>query len=113
MFRGDVWDARFPAPVGARPCVVLTTTTLVARLGAVTVAEITGTRGPASTHVEVGSEAGLTGRTQSWVNVTGLHTIPKGKLRHQRGRLAPAELARVNAALRLYLDLDDGLASDL
>lgn len=107
MFRGEVWDARFPPPVGSRPCVVLTTNTLISRLGSVTVAEITGTRGPSSTHVEVGAEAGLTGRSQSWINVTGLHTIPKGKLRHQRGRLAPAEVARVNAALRLYLDADD------
>lgn len=106
MFHADVWDVQFPPPVGARPCVVLTTNALIPRLGAVTVAEITGVEGPGSTHVEVGSEAGLTGRSRSWVNATGLHTVPKGKLRLHRGRLAPSELGHVAAAVRAYLDLD-------
>ncbi|MGH3446271.1 MAG: type II toxin-antitoxin system PemK/MazF family toxin [Nocardioidaceae bacterium] len=107
MFRGDVWDVHFPAPIGSRPCVVLTTNALIDRLGAVTVAEVISTEGPGSTHIELGHESGLTGRAQSWANVTGLHTVPKGKLRRQRGRLAPAELAHVGAAVRGYLDLDD------
>jgi mRNA-degrading endonuclease toxin of MazEF toxin-antitoxin module len=107
VFRGDVWDVRFPAPIGSRPCVVLSTNALIERLGAVTVAEITGTEGPRSTHVEVGAEAGLSGRARSWVNATGLHTVPKGKLRRHRGRLGQDELAAVNVAVRLYLELDD------
>lgn len=107
MFHGDVWDVRFPPPVGARPCVLLTTNALIPRLSAVTVAEITGTEGPGSTHIEIGRDAGLTGRARSWVNVTGLHTVPKGKLRTHRGRLVASELTRVASAIRLYLDLDD------
>jgi mRNA-degrading endonuclease toxin of MazEF toxin-antitoxin module len=86
---------------------VLTTNVLIDRLGAVTVAEVTGTEGPGSTHIELGFEAGLSARSRSWVNVTGLHTVPKGKLRRHRGRLAPTELAHVAAAVRVYLDLDD------
>ncbi len=108
MFRGDVWDVQFPPPIGTRPCVVLTTSVLIARLGAVTIAEITSSEGPRSTHIEVGPAAGLTGRTQSWINATGLHTVPKGKLRRHCGRLAPAELAHVATAVRAYLDLDLG-----
>jgi mRNA interferase MazF len=101
-----VWDIQFPPPVGSRPAVVLTTNALITRLGAVTVAEVTGTAGPASTHVEVASEAGLTGRDRSWVNVTGPHTVPQGKLRRRRGRLAPIELDRVGAAIHLYLGVE-------
>ncbi len=112
MFRGDIWDAQFPSPIGARPCVVLTTNALIGRLGAVTIAEITGTEGPASTHVELAPEVGLSGRSRSWVNATGLHTVPKGKLRRHRGRLALTELHRVNAAVRAYLDLDDDVDRD-
>lgn len=109
MFRGDVWDVQFPAPIGPRPCLLLTTDVLIPRLGAVTVAEITGTEGPASTHIEVGAEVGLTVRSRSWVNITGLHTVPKGKLRRHRGRLGPVELMRVATAIVDYLDLaDDG-----
>lgn len=104
MFHGDVWDVRFPPPIGPRPCVLLTTNALIGRLGAVTVAEVTRTEGPSTTHVELSAESGLTER--SWVNVTGLHTIPKGKIRRHRGRLASGELARVAEAVRLYLDLD-------
>ena len=107
MFHADVWDVQFPAPVGARPCVVLTTNALIPRLVAVTIAETTSTEGPGSTHVEVGPEAGLTGRPRSWVNVTGLHTVPKDKLRIYRGRLSPTELDHVADAVRAYLDLDD------
>lgn len=107
MFRGDVWDVQFPPPVGPRPCLVLTTSALIGRLGAVTIAEITSTEGPGLTHIEVGPDAGLTGRPRSWVNVTGLHTVPKGKLRRHRGRLAGAELARITVAVRACLDLDE------
>ncbi len=98
---------QFPQPIGARPCVVLTTNALISRLGAVTIAEITSTEGPASTHIELGADAGLTGRARSWVNTTGLHTVPKGKLRRHRGRLTPTELHRIATAVRTYLDLDD------
>lgn len=106
MFHGDVWDVQFPLPVGSRACLVLTTNVLIPRLGAITVAEITSTEGPGSTHIEVGLEAGLTGRPRSWVNVTGLHTVPKGKLRSHRGRLSTIELGQVCAAVVRYLDLD-------
>lgn len=106
MFRGEVWDAQFPSPIGTRPCVVLTTNPLINRLAAVTVAEITGTEGPATTHIGVGPDSGVTGRDRSWVNTTGLHTVAKGKLRRQQGRLSPSELRAVNQAVRLSLDLD-------
>jgi mRNA interferase MazF len=97
---------QFPKPIGTRPCVVLTSNPLIARLGAVTVVEVTGTAGPPSTHVDVDADAGLTGRDRSWVNATELHTIPKSKLRRHRGRLSPVELRRVSNAVRVSLDLD-------
>jgi mRNA-degrading endonuclease toxin of MazEF toxin-antitoxin module len=86
--------------------VILTSNVLIPRIGAVLVAEITGTEGPPSTHIEVPPEVGLTGRDQSWVNVTGLHTVMKGKLQRQRGRLGPIELDHVKNAIRLVLSLD-------
>ncbi|MGH3434691.1 MAG: type II toxin-antitoxin system PemK/MazF family toxin [Thermocrispum sp.] len=106
MFRGDVWDVQFPRPIGARPCVVLTVNALITRIGAVTVAEITGTEGPRSTHIEVGPDGGLPGRARSFVNATAVHTVGKGKLRRLRGRLGPAQVDALDAALSLYLDLE-------
>ncbi len=106
MFRGDLWDVQLPAPVGSRPCVVLTTNALIPRLSAVTIAEITNTQGPPSTHIELGPDAGLTGREHSYINTTALHTVPKAKLRKQRGRLSPTELTHLATAVRRYLELD-------
>lgn len=102
--RGDVWDAQL-SQIGAHPVVVLTVNALVQRLGAVTVAVITGTEGPSSTHVQLDRDAGLTGHEVSYANATDLHTVPKERLRKRRGRLHPAELTSLEGAIRAYLGL--------
>lgn len=102
--RGDVWDARLPR-AGDHPVVVLTVNVLIPRLSAVTVAVVTGTEGPAQTHIPLDREAGLTGHDVSYANATDLHTIGKPRLRRRRGRLHPRELARLEEAVRLYLGL--------
>lgn len=103
--RGEVWDARLPNPIGEHPVLVLTTNALISRLSAVTVVLITGTEGPASTHIRLDRDAGLTGYDISYVNVTDLHSVAKTRLRHQRGRLFLAELESVEGAVRDYLGL--------
>jgi mRNA interferase MazF len=85
--------------------VVLTVSPMIAWLGSVTAALVTSTQGPPSTHIAVGSEAGLSGHRESFVNATDLHTIPKPALRRRRGRLHQTELARVENAIRTYLGL--------
>ena len=102
--RGDVWDARLPR-AGDHPVVVLTINVLIPRLSAVTVAVVTGTEGPAQTHIPLDSESGLTGYDVSYVNATDLHSVDKSRLRHRRGRLHPRELARLEEAVRVYLGL--------
>jgi mRNA interferase MazF len=102
--RGEVWDVRLPR-VGEHPAVVLSVNALNARLSSVAVAVVTRTEGPAPTHVAVGREAGLTRYDTSYVNATDLHAVDKARLRTRRGLLHPAELARVESAVRLYLGL--------
>jgi len=102
--RGDVWDARLPR-VGDHPVVVLTINVLIPRLSAVTVAVVTGTEGPAQTHIPVDSESSLTGYDVSYVNATDLHSVDKSRLRHRRGRLHPRELAGLEKAIRVYVGL--------
>jgi mRNA interferase MazF len=85
--------------------VILTVNPMISRLGTVTAALVTGTEGPAETHIPVGAEAGLTQHSESYVNATDLHTIPKPKLSRRRGRLHPAELERLEDAVRVYLGL--------
>jgi mRNA interferase MazF len=103
--RGEVWHAHFPGAIGPHPVLILTVNAVGQRISALTVAVITGTAGPPSTHVEVDSNAGLTGHDVSYVNVTDLHTLPKSKLRRRRGRLHPADLVQVENAVRGYLGL--------
>ena len=66
---------------------------------------MTGTAGPGYTHVPLGTEAGLTDYAESYANATDLHTIPKLRLRRRRGRLAGAEMASLEQAVRTYLGL--------
>jgi mRNA interferase MazF len=70
-----------------------------------TVLVVTGTEGPAATHIPVRPEAGLTKYDVRYVNVTDVHTIAQGKLSKRRGVLHPAELARLAEALRVTLGL--------
>jgi mRNA interferase MazF len=85
--------------------VILTVNPMIARLGAVTAVLVTGTAGPRYTHIPLGAEAGLAEYSESYANATDLHTIPKPRLHHRRGRLAGAELASLERAVRTYLGL--------
>lgn len=102
--RGEVWQTRLPR-LGEHPAVVLSINPMISRLSSVTVAVVTGTEGPAVTHVPVGSEAGLTSYDVSFVNATDLHTVARGSLRRRMGLLHPAEIARLEEAVRTYLGL--------
>jgi mRNA interferase MazF len=103
--RGEVWSCALPNPVGPHPVVVLTVNRTAEPLAAVSVAVITGTAGPRTTHVSLGPESGLTKYAESFVNCTDLHTVAKPRLRRRIGLLAPAELERVEASVRLVLGL--------
>jgi mRNA interferase MazF len=103
--RGEVWDAQLPHGIGPHPVLILTANAVGTKLSALTVAMITGTEGPSPTHVRLDHDAGLTGHDVSYVNATDLHTLPKVKLRKQRGRLSLVELSQVEEAIRGYLGL--------
>jgi mRNA interferase MazF len=83
----------------------MTINALISRLSSVTIAVITGTAGPAPTHITLDAEAGLTHYEVSYVNATDLHTVDQSRLKRQRGRLHPAELQRLEVAIRTYLGL--------
>jgi mRNA interferase MazF len=102
--RGEVWDAHLPV-VGSHPVVVLTVNPLLARLRSVTVSVVTGTEGPRVTHVELGRAAGLTKDPVSYANATDVHTVAQTRLTKRRGILHPAEMARLEDAVRTTLGL--------
>lgn len=102
--RGEVWDAHVRG-VGTHPFVILTVNLMIGRLGSVTAALVTGSPGPRYTHIPLGSEVGLTEYTESYVNATDLYTVPKPRLHRRRGRLAAAEMANLENAVKTCLGL--------
>ncbi|MDP4013797.1 MAG: type II toxin-antitoxin system PemK/MazF family toxin [Candidatus Nanopelagicales bacterium] len=103
--RGEIWDIDFPR-IGRHPGLVLTNQILLARLGAYTVAVITHTEGPASTHIPVGPEEGC---DDSFINVTDLQTVRAGHFRSRRGEIAHELSREVGSAVIRALDLDSPL----
>jgi len=104
--RGEVYDCRFPAPIGVHPAVVLTINALIPRFASVIVVLITGTAGPRPLRIPVGPEAGLIGHDESHVDVTSVFTVSPAQLRRRRGRLGPGELAAVEQGLATVIGLE-------
>ncbi|QSB14490.1 type II toxin-antitoxin system PemK/MazF family toxin [Natronosporangium hydrolyticum] len=102
--RGEVWLCALPT-AGPHPVVVLTVNRIAAPLSAITVALVTGSAGPATTHVAIGRDAGVSKYPESYVNCTDLHSVGKPRLRRRLGRLAPVELRGVEHAIRTVLGL--------
>ncbi|CAM5573898.1 hypothetical protein SANTM175S_08883 [Streptomyces antimycoticus] len=70
-----------------------------------TVAVVTGTSGPAATHLPIGSECGVTKYDESYVNCTDLHTVDKSRLRRRLGLLDPVEMRQIEDRVRVILGL--------
>ena len=104
--RGEIWEAHIPR-AGTHPVVILTINALRPRLSSVTVAVVTGTQGPRSTHIPVGVDAGLNRYAESYVNATDIHSVPTASCRIRRGLLARVELRAVEEALKTSLGLHE------
>jgi mRNA interferase MazF len=103
--RGEVWACALPGPIGPHPVVILTVNRIAQPLSAVTVALITGSAGPATTHVRIGPDSGLRKYEKSYVNTTDLHTVRKPQLRRRLGLLSVGELRAVEGCIRTVLGL--------
>ena len=90
---------------GSHPAVVMSVNSLNSRLGHVAVIPITGTPGPAGTHIPLDADAGLTRYDHSFADVTSLRPVARTSLRIQRGLLAHTEVTRIETQLRTYLGL--------
>lgn len=92
--------------VGSHPVVILTINLLLQRLSSTTAVLITGTSGPRSTHIPLGSNAGLARYPESYAVATELHNVPLQALRMRRGRLDRNELRALEDAIRVAHGLD-------
>lgn len=101
MNRGGVYDAAVPG--GAHPAVIVTRDRAIPLLSNICVVAITSTIRDLPTEVPLGPSQGLS--RDCVANCDNLFTIPKRALERRRGALGPAELHRLNDALRIALDL--------
>jgi mRNA interferase MazF len=90
---------------GEHPAVVLSVNPINVRLGHVAVTPITGTPGPAATHVTLTADAGLTGHDESQADITGLQPVARCRFRRRRGVVVSSELAHLEERFRIYLGL--------
>ena len=102
--RGEVWDVAFPG-FGVHPAVVMSVNALNTRLGHVAALPITGTSGPTLTHIPLTADAGLTRYDESFVDITAVQAVARGRCRGRRGLLTPSEMVRIEGQLRVYLGL--------
>jgi mRNA interferase MazF len=100
--RGAIYDVEIAG--GRRPAVIVTRDRAIPLLANVTVVGITGTIRDLPTEVPLGPELGLA--RECVANCDSLFTVPKTVLAARRGELDPERLERLNAALRIALDLE-------
>lgn len=107
MKRGEVWWGSLPSPMGRRPVLVVQSDTFnSSRIGTVVVCLITSSLklegAPGNVRLPEG-EAGLP--KPSVVNVSQVLTFDRARLSERLGKLSELAQQRVDAGLRLVLDL--------
>lgn len=107
MKRGDLFKVRKPDgdPKLSRVFVVVSRPALIAsRFSTVICAPVYTSRHGLATEVNVGIDEGL--RHESAVHCDGLVSLPKAMLTDFIGSLSPAQLARLDEALRIALHVE-------
>lgn len=110
MKRGEVWWGSLPSPMGRRPVLVVQSNSFnSSRIGTVVVCLITSNLSaqdaPGNVRLPEG-EAGLT--RPSVVNVSQVLTFDRARLAERMGKLSELSQQRVDAGLRLVLELPGG-----
>ena len=100
--RGDVWEADLGPLAG--PMIVVTREVAIPVLSRVTCVAITKTARGHMAEIELSRADGV--EEGSVANCDWLVTLSKDSLLRHRGRLGPATLRRLNAAIVLALGLD-------
>ena len=102
MNRGDVYDAALPG--GPHPAVIVTRDRAIPLLRNVCVVAVTSRVRDLPTEVPLDKRNGLA--RDCVANCDNLFTIPKRALERRRGALDPEQRERLNASLRIALELD-------
>ncbi|HAJ31933.1 MAG TPA: hypothetical protein DCK79_00945 [Candidatus Atribacteria bacterium] len=103
MYKGEIWWANLPSPIGKRPVVLLSRDEAYSVRNAVTVAEVTSTIRNIPVEVNLGLEDGLPKKCV--MNLDTIITIRKELLTEKITDLTPEKIDKVNKAIKFALDL--------
>ena len=101
---GDIRLVQFERPDKTRPCVILTRTSAIPYLNALTVAPVSRTLRGAPTEIALGVDVGL--KTESAANLHAVQTVRKERVGRFIGSLDPSRKAEIRRALLFALELD-------
>lgn len=104
MERGEVRWFTFAEPDKTRPVLILTRSSAIRYLNAITVVPITTTMRGVPSEVQLSAADGM--MTDCAANFYNLQTVPKAQIGAWITTLAPQRLAEVNAALQFALGVD-------
>jgi len=104
MERGDVWWARFSAPIGTRPVVLLSRNEAYRVRRSVTVALVTTRVRGIPVEVPLAAEDGMP--RPSVVNCDEVHTVPLSAIANRITGLTPDTMNAVANAVRFALDME-------
>lgn len=104
MKRGDLYWVRFPAPVGARPAVLVSRDEAYSLRTRLTVVPLTRTIRGIPTEVRLGPSDGLP--KAGAANADEIVTIPRSLLDRRIATLSQAKLSELDEAIRFALGLD-------
>jgi len=105
MKRGDVCWYAFKAPDKRRPVLILTRTSAIGYLNALTVAPITTTIRNIPSEVFLSQEDGLL--TDCAANFDNIQTVPKLQISSLITSLSPLRMREVGRAIRFALGMDE------
>ena len=103
MYKGEIWWANLPSPIGKRPVVLLSRDEAYFVRNAVTVAEVTSTIRSIPVEVNLGLEDGLPKKCV--MNLDTIITIRKELLTEKITDLTPEKIDKINKAIKFALDL--------
>ena len=103
MYKGEVWWANLPSPIGKRPVVLLSRDEAYSVRNAVTVAEVTSTIRNIPVEVNLGTGDGLPKKCV--INLDTIITIRKELLTEKITDLTLEKINKVNKAIKFALDL--------
>lgn len=110
MKRGDVWSAAGgPDHAGKPRPVVIVQDDSFSETASISFCSLTTTDiGSAEFRVAIEPDASNGLRRRSWAMADKIATAPRAKLGERLGRLAPADMARLNRAMLVFLGLASG-----